>query len=389
MAPSTRSQSANNTPVKSLDPIVAKNDSPASSSPHTRRCTKCNRPRFGHPRSGCPFVSSDAGENSTHFTTALGSMTISTRGGDDDDDNEDDIPPETPVRRKGRRSLGPVSPSLPADFKPEDTKQVIRARRKSERDAAALTLNQSLPSLTESEMAALLFPYDNDVSEDGRGGGGREDVEANKGVHWKERIELLSVGGTISTREFEKGRAKMPGTLVTPWSSFNASLTGDDRKMDLFGADGLSRPSYSSSSTSSTSTATSGGRDNTISVEVVSPSSSTGSRPLARSMSMEERAGFIEHLEAISTAKAYVITDADAVQLQGWTPRGLHSKILKVGDGSQGENVLVVGRDKEKTESLFRELNAGKQKAQGVGMKTAMGGAVIGAVATWTGLAFS
>ncbi|KAJ4478998.1 hypothetical protein J3R30DRAFT_3288900 [Lentinula aciculospora] len=339
MAPSTRTRSADNTPVKGHGAVVSELDILATPTRKIPHCSKCNRPRAGHPRSGCPFVTPTkenvSDRSNTNLTDALGSMTI---------EGQETAPPETPARRK--------------------------KRRRSEK-AAALAPSQTLQSLTDSDLEALLLPGDGDATDDGNDGDTGD--EERKIVHWKDRVEMLSAGGTITTR------AIMPGTLVTPspWSSF-ASIP-EDNKAGIIDTDSTSTASFSSSSTE------------TISVEVVSPSSTTVPRPLARTMSMEERAGFMAHLEELSSAKAYVLNRADLAELRQRTPTGLYMRYLM--DEDAGRNVLVVGRDEVDTERLFQTLDAEKQRAkyakQGVDMKSAAGGAVVGAVATFTGLAFS
>ncbi|KAJ3878367.1 hypothetical protein F5051DRAFT_405931 [Lentinula edodes] len=362
MAPSsTRARSANNTPVKGQDTFASELDTLATPTRKLPHCSKCKRPRAGHPRSGCPFVTptdeNTSDRSSTNLTNALGSMTL---------DGQETPPPKTPARRTGRRSLGPAPPSVPVEF--EDTKQVIRERRRSEK-ATTLAHSQTLQSLSDSDLEALLLPADTDVSDDGKGGEAGEE-DQNK-VHWKDRIGILSAGGDMPTR------AIMPGTLVTPspWSSF-ASIPEENK-------DGISQTSSPSNASSSST--------ETISVEVVSPSSTTAPRPLARTMSMEERAGFIAHLEELSSAKAYVLSRADLTELQGRAPQGLYTRFLM--DEEAGRNVLVVGRDEVDTERLYQTLNSEKQQARyatrGVSMKSAAGGAVVGAVATFTGLAFA
>ncbi|KAJ3970731.1 hypothetical protein EV361DRAFT_914610 [Lentinula raphanica] len=360
MAPSTRSQSANNTPVKGHGTVASELDAIATPTRKVPHCTKCKRPRAGHPRSGCNFapvteeVATDTDKIRASLTDALGSMTIS---------HDADPLPNTPARRKSRRSLGPAPPKVPDEF--EDTKQAIRERRKSEK-AAVLGPTPTLQSLTDSDLEALLLPGDKDVSDDGKADGDEVGEEERKIVHWKDRIEMLSAGGTITTR------AIMPGTLITPWSSI-ASIP-EDIKEEI--VDVESQESTASSSTE------------TISVEIVSPSSSSP-RPLARTMSMEERAGFMAHLEELSNAKAYVVNPDDVAALLSQTPKGLYTRHMV--DEAAGRDVLVVGRDEVEVNRLCVTLHAERAKyaKRGINFKAAAGGAVVGAVATFTGLAFS
>ncbi|KAJ3736218.1 hypothetical protein DFJ43DRAFT_1054224 [Lentinula guzmanii] len=363
MAPSTRSQSANNTPVRGHSTAASVLDTLATPTRKIPHCSKCNRPRAGHPRSGCPFITPTneiaSDRSRINLTDAMGSMTI----------DSEETAPVTPARRKGRRSLDSAPPSVPVEF--EDMKQVLRERRRSEK-AAALAPTQTLDSLTDSDLEALLLPGDKDVSDDGKGDSGEVGKEERKIVHWKDRIEMLSTGGTRTTR------AIMPGTLVTPspWSSF-ASIPEDSKE-------GITDIMDSQSTSTSSST-------ETISVEVVLPSSTSAPHPLARTMSMEERAGFMANLEELSSAKAYVLNRVDLAALKNQTPKGLYTRYL-MDESNAGRDVVIVGRDEVDTERLYHTLDADRQRAKyakrGVDMKSAAGGAVVGAVATFTGLAF-
>ncbi|KAJ3998022.1 hypothetical protein F5050DRAFT_1568106 [Lentinula boryana] len=339
MAPSTRSRSANNTPVRGNSTTASVLDTLATPTRKIPHCSKCNRPRAGHPRSGCPFITPTneiaSDRSRINLTDAMGSMTI----------DGEETAPETPARRKGRRSLD---------------------------SAAALAPTQTLDSLTDSDLEALLLPGDKDVSDDGKGDGGEVGEEERKIVHWKDRIEMLSTGGTRTTR------AIMPGTLVTPspWSSF-ASIPEDSKE-------GITDIMDSQSTSTSSST-------ETISVEVVLPSSTSAPHPLARTMSMEERAGFMANLEELSSAKAYVLNRVDLAALKNQTPKGLYTRYL-MDESNAGHDVVIVGRDEVDTERLYHTLDSERQRAKyakrGVDIKSAAGGAVVGAVATFTGLAF-
>ncbi|KAJ3797540.1 hypothetical protein GGU11DRAFT_64637 [Lentinula aff. detonsa] len=345
MAPSTRSQSANNTPVRGHSTAASVLDTLATPTRKIPHCSKCNRPRAGHPRSGCPFITPTneiaSDRSRINLTDAMGSMTI----------DGEETAPVTPARRKGRRSLDSVPPSVPVEF--EDMKQILRERRRSEK-AAALAPTQTLESLTDSDLEALLLPGDKDVSDDGKGDSGEVGEEERKIVHWKDRIEMLSTGGTRTTR------AIMPD-----------SKEGITDIMD----------SQSTSTSSSTET---------ISVEVVSPSSTSAPHPLARTMSMEERAGFMANLEELSSAKAYVLNRVDLAALKNQTPKGLYTRYL-MDESNAGHDVVIVGRDEVDTERLYHTLDADRQRAKyakrGVDIKSAASGAVVGAVATFTGLA--
>ncbi|KAE9407267.1 hypothetical protein BT96DRAFT_933597 [Gymnopus androsaceus JB14] len=417
--------------------------SPPRKKPH---CTKCKRPKAGHPRSGCPFVANDknADTDSNNIADALGFLTIS-----------DGTEPTTLAQRKGRHSWG-ATPSVPVEF--EDMQKVLRGRRKTE----VLALSQTLDSPPDSELEMSLIPGEND----GSGADDGQETSRKGEVHCKDRLEMLSAGGTITTEEindenadtdsnnsadaygrrslgvttpsvpveFEdmkkvlrgrrrsektaafarsqtldslpdselemllipgendgltaddgqetsrkgvhwtdrlemllgKRREVLPGTLATPWSSSDS--VPDDQ-----------RPGITSSSSNASTQST----DKISSTEVVSPSSISAPRPPARTMSMEQRAGYMNHLEELSTAKAYMVSNADLAVLKEQPPKGLYTKILTDDDG---RNVVVVGRDEESTEELYQTFNAEKKRAGNPNLSSAAG-TVVGAVATFTALA--
>ncbi|TFY63147.1 hypothetical protein EVG20_g6437, partial [Dentipellis fragilis] len=82
MPPALRS-SAPNTPVaKKITP----NTTPKSSTRKVPHCTKCHRPRAGHPRQGCPYADADSPPPATQpneaaaISDALGSLHIEQEG---------------------------------------------------------------------------------------------------------------------------------------------------------------------------------------------------------------------------------------------------------------------------------------------------------------------
>ncbi|KII94655.1 hypothetical protein PLICRDRAFT_187130 [Plicaturopsis crispa FD-325 SS-3] len=178
----------------------------------------------------------------------------------------------------------------------------------------------------------------------------RADVTAR----WQERI------ATPSKRESKAAvRARMPGTLNTPDPSFwqstqqtqqdeDETKTHHDRSTDT-----VARP-----------------------------------RPLARSMSVEERQNFLEGLK--DTAKAAPATvyslavDEIAATQQSAAKIGFHSRALK---GEDGDGLLIIGCDEAAVCALFDRLK--NPTKQGGAMRAVAGGAAMGAIGTWAGLAFS
>ena len=84
MPPTLRNSSAQNSPTSGGRTTSNSVDhSPTTTPRKTHQCSKCKRPRAGHPRSGCPFVDSPpSSETKTqskpenHLTDALGSMSL-------------------------------------------------------------------------------------------------------------------------------------------------------------------------------------------------------------------------------------------------------------------------------------------------------------------------
>ncbi|EEB98722.1 hypothetical protein MPER_01721 [Moniliophthora perniciosa FA553] len=78
MAPNTRANSKPNTPVKDSTPAsFTEGEGTPTPSRKAPRCSKCQRPRAGHPRSGCPFVDNNTADDDT--TTPVTSVTETLR----------------------------------------------------------------------------------------------------------------------------------------------------------------------------------------------------------------------------------------------------------------------------------------------------------------------
>lgn len=162
MAPTLRS-SVPNTP-NSKSPGFQANGTPRK----TPTCTKCKRPRVGHPRSGCPYTDSQTvDEKESHaenagrsIVDALGSMHL-----------------QSPSREVG-----------------DDTRATIRQRRRSTL-AAALATSRSVVSL-DTEAQEHLDSLLDDISEN------KTPITKDKVGQWQ---------GTLTRK-----RIRMPCSLSSP-----------------------------------------------------------------------------------------------------------------------------------------------------------------------------
>ncbi|THU88928.1 hypothetical protein K435DRAFT_842017 [Dendrothele bispora CBS 962.96] len=367
MPPTTRSTSANSTPTRSTTrstttgttPTRGKNISPSKladtsnmSTPtrKTPHCSKCGRPRAGHPRSGCPFVeggddnhsvsNSDEEKNAIHerrevdsAAEALESMDLA----------------ETRTPRKGisvktrqnlgRRSLGSDPGTKKVEFDMEDTKEAIRQRHREAREkerarALAMEPSESLASISTSSSELLnLLEFDDDDDE-------QEKEESKKGI--KEM-------GEGNKRRLSR---KMPGTMITPFSSFTSTRTSPPLQEELC-TDEEEKDSLQQAPL----------------------------RPLGRTMSVQEREVFMDDLETLSgdRTKVYVLTDADLLALEGRIPeRGIYTHLIDLG---KDKKLMIVGRDGKEVNLLHD-----KMKKKGSGFTSGM---MLGAAATFGGLAFA
>jgi hypothetical protein len=345
----TRSSSAPSTPAgKANSALGATPTAPQSTPRKVPHCTKCHRPRAGHPRQGCPYVDSPApAKVEKQITDALESLHI-----------EPHDVKVIPQRRLGRSSVKPTPV-------PE----------------ASL---ESLTTDTSAILNGLLRPgmMDDYVDEDER----RASV-----ARWQNVIPILTKS---------KAPARMPGTLITP-SDTKSSLAPDESiSLPVNPADEETKPSfripraiYTPSATKITVEPLSIDLVSTQEVSAASQDSSASSHELLRSLSLEQRHAFLNDL--VTTSKAppanvFVLPmeEIPAVQ-QLATKLGFH---CRVHDLENGDGWLIIGMDGQAVESLFVGVEGGTKErkiASGGAFKAVVGGAIAGGVATWTGLAYA
>lgn len=182
-------------------------------------------------------------------------------------------------------------------------------------------------------------------------------------AQWQETIQ----SSTKLSRGSPHSPTIMPGTLNTPSSSF-------------FWPEEIPPEHYIPSTP-----------DGSVATIRVSPAAP---KPLARSLSVEERNDFLSSLAEASpvvpaTVFQFPIHDISTIQLSAMK-LGFFSRVIPGQDGVNG--YLILGRDDASVQGLFdgaREQARRRVGSCGGKMGAAAGGAVVGAVATFTGLALS
>ncbi|KAH7931182.1 hypothetical protein BV22DRAFT_1027413 [Leucogyrophana mollusca] len=327
MAPVTRS-SAPTTPSKNTN--TSGLPTPTSTPRRAPHCRTCGQPRAGHPRSGCPNVESPAApaeDYDSQLTDELESLRI--------------VQPRE----------GSASPSSARDAKAKSN------RRLSVRFAVAPQESLASLSTSASEMVTkLLEPgmMGSDASEDDKEGI----------LRWQKSL----IPAASDTKPSSTLSRRMPGTLRTPTPSLASTqpLSSQESSFDT---------------------------NKTVWLEDLIPKATRGPKPLGRTMSVEERSEFIGNLTKTSDVAPAMLFSVDTSELenvqQGARKVGFHVHALP-GE-QEGQTWLILGRDPKAVEFLalrFKEETKKKKQSAGT-MRAAAGGALVGAVATWTGLAFS
>jgi hypothetical protein len=203
----------------------------------------------------------------------------------------------------------------------------------------------------------------------------------------------------------EKVSARMPGTLNTP-SATESSLGSEalsslvvGTKGSLHSTDKERKPVVRMPGAISTPSTTRLTMEPT-SVDLVATQeesdapqgSSASSNHLMRSMSLEERHVFLNNLAETSKAPPATVfvlplDEIPEVQ-QAATKLGFHCRVY---DLENGEGWLIMGMDRQAVNGLFVGVEGGDKEEKNAGsvFRAAVGGAIAGTMATWTGLAFA
>jgi len=271
---------------------------PTKSPRKTPHCAKCQRPRAGHPRQGCPYSpspNSRAQQNHLDITASIGSLEIS----------------------------------------PTKTK---RLRPSAEMSLASLSTESSdiLNRLLESENTRNPLSF------------------LDKNVDASHSPTFHRNPSSSTKPRFKEGRI-MPGTLITPQPSFSTEMPPTQEI-----------PHFDSDCDSKTS--------------VVAP--------LPHCMSTEERTAFLDGLAELSRAPpatVYAIHSRELPHIaKSATNLGFHTGTMLSETAEEG--LLILGRDSTAVENLLYKLSRDSQQS---GFRAMAGGAVAGAVATFTGLALA
>ena len=362
MAPATRS-SAPSTPARPR--VSTGSDSPTTPpSRRTPHCTKCHRPRAGHPRSGCPYV--DASNQSPSSPSARNTPSSATQVAPAADDG----------LSEELSSLHIVSPT-------EDSKRVLRTGNKVKRRLSvrfALVPEQTLASLSPTDthlVEQLLQPgmMTNTVPPEDKVAhvlkwrrtlGGANPLDGSKVEPVDAKVEPPS-SDTVPPLS-----RRMPCTLSTP----TASLTTTEPVSDWhIGGSAINM-------------------NETIYL-LPEPGAGTA-KPLTRSMSFEQRSLFLQQLThsscaAPATLLSIPLADVDNVRSDA-EKIGFRVRVLPSRE--ENHKWVVLGTEEEAIELLAEkfleeEERSARAKGNGGRLTAVAGGVVFGAVATWTGLAFS
>lgn len=282
---------------------------PTKSPRKTPHCGKCQRPRAGHPRQGCPYSpspNSRAQKTQLDITASMGSLEIS--------------PTKTKLGERRRRP--------PA----------------TEMSLASLSTESSdiLNKLLEPENTRNPLSF----------------IDKNVDANYSPAFHRNPSSSTKPL--FKEGRI-MPGTLLTPQPSFSTEIP-PTQEMTHYGCNFDSKTS------------------------IVSRPQSPAA--VAHCMSMEERTGFLDGLAELSRAPPATVYAIHARELphiaESATRLGFHTGTILSESAEEG--LLILGRDSAAVGNLLSKLSRDSQQS---GIRAMAGGAVAGAVATFTGLALA
>jgi len=280
---------------------------PTKSPRKVPHCTKCQRPRAGHPRQGCPYTEPPNSRvqpqpNHLDITASMDSLALS----------------------------------------PSKSKTGERRRRPPTQDMTLASL-----STESSDILNKLLEPENT----------------------RDPLSFLNkdVNARRSSRSPFKDGNVMPGTLITPRPSFFTDVPPSEDMPQC----------NAHLDTKDT---------------VIMPPPGVAAPPLARSMSMEERTAFLDGLAGLSRgppASVYAIHAYELQQIaESAAKLGFHTGIVPPKTGPGEEGLLILGRDFGAVKDLHARLSGDGVLHQS-SIRAMAGGAVAGAVATFTGLALA
>lgn len=276
----------------------------------------------------------------------------------------------------------------------EETKATIRNRRRLSAQPQ-LPASDSLLSLSTNSseiVARLLQPGMFDDTADEEDASGKKATD-KKIVRWQETLAIPTTPkAEPALKNKGKGRyptrSPMPCTLDTPETSF-ASSTNSVLKQGISAVESpVEEEEEEPQATPDESTPTQG--------QATPP---RRAQPLVRSMSLEQREMFISNLTVKSPATIYILPKADIPTVTASaTALGFHACAVISNDAEDPEALLILGQDLAAVKKLFGKVEEENRKhaehrkdkpRPSLGLKAAAGGAVVGAVGAWAGLAFA
>ncbi|KAK0461703.1 uncharacterized protein EV420DRAFT_1526757 [Desarmillaria tabescens] len=357
MAPVLRSTKSPTKPASSggNTPATTPNSTPRKAP----QCAQCGRPRAGHPRQGCPYAAAATKDDGptgeeTNITDALGSMKIET----------------SPIRHD--------DPDTTDTWELEDTKSAVRQRRRRESaQRATIVPSESIASISTSSSEILnLLLHDIDAEDEDDGFG-------KTVVRWQDALSTPKAKPRKSRTKDKTMPCTFPGTAPSVASATPHSAVPEPQPTSKPAKD--EEPIIDLSATVD-----------------VPPSSTPSAKPLTRSMSSLQRSSFIDSLNSrYKQTTAYLLPKSDITEIEAAALKhGLHTRRVTSVESENEEQVLVVGQDPADTQKFYATIegqakllvNDAEAKAanrRSSGLKTVAGAAVVGAVATFTGLAFS
>ncbi|KAG1873676.1 hypothetical protein DFJ58DRAFT_910429 [Suillus subalutaceus] len=334
---------------------------PGTSPRRTPHCKTCHRPRQGHPRSGCPYIEPTMSDQTSGATEDIVDELSSLRIVNSSDERSS-LSTETPTQSKHRK------------------------RRLSVRFALLPAGSLASLSTTSSEIVErLLQPgmmsnvSDDDADDDDGDGDGQRAI-----MQWK-RTLTSPESPPEDTPELSSRSRNEPYTTSHP-----SSGTGLSRRMPCT----LRTPTPSLVSTeplSSHPTSDSVDMNRTIFLD---PDSERKPNLLARTMSADERSLFLDNLTQSSGVAPAMLFSVPLIDLKAvqYDAEKLGFSVRVLPNGSSREHRWVIlakeGDAAEFLEQRLTEEEEKGRKAKG-NFGVAAGGALVGAVATFTGLAFS
>lgn len=240
-------------------------------------------------------------------------------------------------------------------------------------------------------------PFAEDVEEDGEQNETLSDSPTRNVADALDALNLEAVYGDTeneeeSPKKERKPFTRMPGTLVTPTSSFmyssqGSSSTKDESEPPYLGLSQLTE--YDDAAGAVTPRRVSTPIDD-------GAKRATRTRPLVRTLTSEERLSFTSALTHLAKATVYVLPTPDVPTIcASAATHGLFTRTLPL---DHADMLVVVGPTEVAVEVLLYQVEAkmhalvpapaGKTQTLSTAAKAAVFGAV-GAVAAWSALAFS